>query len=265
MNPSTIEDHIYHTLRHLLEKLFTWSHPDQQTVATHKLEFADLAAELMRLAETDLQRLAMVNFVAFRHHWAHEACVNLMSWKIMAESFAVLKLWFQLLPQLGPKFTGALQSDVFLIDAMITTCQMASIMHWPMCETSTDGNSEALPGLTQDTSASTPLPVDHHGTAGLHHNISVASSSAGDQEGAAMAAPSSPVLDDGFIARGTIASLKGTHREFIKGRRVMILDGKWADKTALFLGWSGTVCYVALEFNRCKVALGVQREVAILR
>lgn len=49
------------------------------------------------------------------------------------------------------------------------------------------------------------------------------------------------------LAEGTLKDLRGTHKDEMKGARIIILDGKHTNISAVFCCWNGTVAQVILD------------------
>ena len=64
---------------------------------------------------------------------------------------------------------------------------------------------------------------------------------------------------------GILRELRNTEwREKVKQRRIIILDGKHANKRAKFLYWSGTVAYIRFKGEKESTGVPIDRKVSIL-
>jgi hypothetical protein len=76
--------------------------------------------------------------------------------------------------------------------------------------------------------------------------------------------PVSAPKSSGFKSEGSLGDLRDQKgRDWLKGRRVVCLDGKHAHRTGVFHSWSGTVGYVVFDDTQEKIALSVQRRVGV--
>lgn len=122
----------------------------------------------------------------------------------------------------------------------------------------------SFPSSSQSpSSSSSPSPVLQTSlpavasTNGLSTSNEVSASSASKS-----AQPSFP--SSGFKVEGTLKDIREEKsRDWLKGRRLMVLDGKHAHRTGTFHSWSGTVAYVVFDDTNEKIALSVSRRVGV--
>lgn len=66
--------------------------------------------------------------------------------------------------------------------------------------------------------------------------------------------------------RGVLREMRETDwRKALKSRKIIILDGKHANRRATFLYWSGNVAYVRFKGEENKVGVPVDREVIVIK
>jgi hypothetical protein len=52
-------------------------------------------------------------------------------------------------------------------------------------------------------------------------------------------------------------------RELLKGRTILILEGKWIDNTAIFIGWNGTICNILLSDEK-RISICIDKKIRII-
>lgn len=257
MGQEKIRDVVYHAMHTLVLALLRHMSPDTFSNSTPRWQFADIVGRAKLYATTDLQRLALEKFVVFRNGWAHIAEVEPYSWGDLAQSFAVLEDWLEELP---PGSSPYILADHITMARMAQCmCSMAKAVMLPADSEKWNECPPQLHGYCTRTINSTDACVVASSSSGTNIDVQVRPSPE-EQVTLLLDAQDGKVkrteIDrEQFMWCGTVIEHKQHHRDDMKGKRVMLLSGKYPGKTAIFRGWDSTKCNVNMEFNEATISV----------
>lgn len=183
---------VYMSLDRLLRALFKHLFSGSPKSPSPPSELLDVIARLRSVAVGNLQASSLDIFADFRHKWAHSRTSE-VDWLLLTQSIQITMAWFDQLPS-----SSVLETEKDLLQVLGLLCSSYHELYGPPEEPDWTKPEE----VEQIAASSSSLSI--HSTPYI---------------------PSTPD-SSAFVISGKLSSLRETHKETLKGRRVMLLDGK---------------------------------------
>ena len=221
-------------------------------------ELLDVISRLRTVIPNDMQGIALNAFGDFRNKWAHNRS-DQVNWLLLTQSIQVTMTWFDHLPASNPPSVLETEKDFLQMLGSLCLSYHELYGNKKREEGKKDENElysnkkKIVEKVMEDTSDLEEIATSSHIPLSFHLNSDM------------ITALSSHLTPCDFVISGVLSELKKTHREDMKGRRVMLLDGKWANQCGTFCNWSGTVCFIKLDINQMKTTISIKRSIGVIR
>lgn len=281
MGQDKIRDVVYHAMHTLMIALLRHISPETFSNSTLRWQFSDIIGRAKLYATTDLQRLALEKFAIFRNGWAHTTEVEPYSWGDLAQSFAVLEDWLEELPVGNSPYI--LADHITMARMAQCMCSMAKAVilpadakEWRECSPQLHGYCTRTTSFTDSMATSSsssravilPTSTDMLGVSS-NSNVHTRPPPEAqvtqllDAQGGKRIRPE--IDREQFMWCETVIEHKQHHRDHMKGKRIMLLDGRYVGKTGIFRGWDSTSCSVYMEFNHNTVSIPNHRVMGVFK
>ena len=198
-----------------------------------ELEFTIAVGFLNATTKSPTRRIALSILLGYRHYTAHPSRES-PSIQDLHDAILTLSSWYNEQLRLSKVLLSPMSEGELIVHLLGTA--ISSIMkHDILIEKSTQGLlvQRQLPESGPDDAAVITNKIEY-----IEENIEITD---------------------------TLRSLRNSKwKDLLKQRKIIILDGKHANKSAKFLYWSGTVAYIRFKGEKESICVPIDRMVSVL-